>query len=75
MGNGGIAASPAKPARPAKPANGAAANGISGTVNNGSTVGISATTDSSKVFSNAMVSVMMVPMASTVSSTRVKPMA
>src|SRR5271167_2321843 len=75
MGSGGIAASPAKPARPAKPANGAAANGINGTVNSGSTVGISTTTDSSKVFSNAMVSVMIVPIASTVSSTRVKPMA
>ena len=74
MGTAGMPASPAKPARPAKPLapRGTTASGANGTVNSGRTVGISTITCSSRVFSNAMVSVMIVPMASTVSNTMVK---
>ncbi|SRX96411.1 hypothetical protein MSP7336_04689 [Mycobacterium shimoidei] len=69
----GMACSPAKPARPAKPptTKGAAANGTNGRVNSGRKTGSSTSDCWSKVFSNAMVSVMIVPMASMVVNSNV----
>ncbi|CNL70785.1 Uncharacterised protein [Mycobacterium tuberculosis] len=65
-------ASPDKPAKPPAALAGARVNGASGAASRGSAAGSNARVCSSSVLTSAMVSVMIVPMASTVVNIGVK---